>query len=286
MGPKNILSVDVEDYFQVEAFAEIVNRESWDTYPSRVVANTQRVMELFDECQVKATFFILGWVAERNPKLVQEIARRGHEIACHSYWHRVIYRLSPQEFREDTKRAKDAIEQIAGEPVKGYRAPNFSITTRSAWAPEILAELGFAYDSSVFPVHHDVYGVPNAPRIPFVMETPSGNLLEYPMTTFRVAGKTNFPVGGGGYLRIFPTWYTKAGVKRVWKEGLRVISYIHPWEFDPEQPRLPGKLKSRLRHYTNLNQTASRLRELIGLGDFGCFRDSDLGEGARLGKLA
>jgi polysaccharide deacetylase family protein (PEP-CTERM system associated) len=286
MSCRNIASVDVEDYFQVEAFADIVQSSQWDTYPSRVVENTRRVLDLFDECGVKGTFFILGWVAERNPDLVKEIVRRGHEPACHSYWHRVIYRLTPQEFREDTQRAKDVIEQIAGEKIHGYRAPNFSITARSAWAPEILAELGFTYDSSVFPVHHDVYGVPGAPQVPFLLETKSGTLVEYPMTTFRVGNSPNLPVGGGGYLRIFPYWYTRAGVRRVWKEGRPVVSYIHPWEFDPEQPRLPGRWKSRLRHYTNLNKTASRLKDLMRLGEFGSFRDSGLGEGAKPGSIA
>jgi polysaccharide deacetylase family protein (PEP-CTERM system associated) len=169
--------------------------------------------------------------------------------------------------------------------VNGYRAPTFSITARSTWAPEILAESGFTYDSSVFPVHHDVYGVPNAPRRPFLLQTGSGPLVEFPMTTFRMPGGPNLPVGGGGYLRIFPYWYTKAGVKRVWREGLPVVTYTHPWEFDPEQPRLPGSLKSRLRHYTNLKKTARRLRDLMQLGEFGPFRGSGLDAGAKPGSL-
>jgi polysaccharide deacetylase family protein (PEP-CTERM system associated) len=285
MSCRNIISVDVEDYFQVEAFASIVKSSDWGNYQSRVVANTQRVMDLFDEANVKGTFFVLGWVAEHYPELVKEIQRRGHELACHSYWHRVIYRLTPEEFRQDTRRAKDVIEQVAGEAIYGYRAPNFSITARSAWAPEILAEAGFTYDSSIFPVHHDVYGVPTAPRKPFLLETPSGTLVEYPMTTFHLGRGPNFPVGGGGYLRMLPYWYTKAGVQRAWKEGLPVVSYIHPWEFDPEQPRLPGGFKSRLRHYTNLSKTASRLKDLMGLGDFGPFRDSRIAEGAQASKI-
>jgi len=275
MSCRNILSVDVEDYFQVEAFTDTVKSSDWVSYPSRVEDNTHRVLDLFDKCGVKGTFFILGWVAERKPHLVRAIVERGHEPACHSYWHRLIYKLTPSEFKEDTRRAKDVIEQAAGQPVYGYRAPSFSITARSAWAPEVLAGLGFTYDSSVFPVRHDVYGVPDAPRKPFLLETPSGPLMEYPMTTFRFGSGPNMPVAGGGYLRIFPYWYTKAGVRRAWREGLPVISYVHPWEFDPDQPRMQGRLKSRLRHYTNLHKTAGRLKDLIELGGFGPFRESE-----------
>jgi polysaccharide deacetylase family protein (PEP-CTERM system associated) len=269
----SVISVDVEDYFHVEAFTDIVNRGNWDTYPCRVETNTQRVMDLLDRCGVKGTFFILGWVAERYPRLVAEIAARGHEPACHSYWHRLIYNLDPQEFRADTQRAKECIEQAAGQPVFGYRAPSFSIVSKSAWALEVLKELGFRYDSSVFPVKHDVYGTASAPRRPFQVATPSGPITEYPMTTFHFGSSPNLPVGGGGYLRIFPYWYTKMGVERVWGEGLPVVSYIHPWEFDPEQPRLSGRLKSRLRHYTNLTKTEERLGKLIRLGEFTAFRD-------------
>jgi polysaccharide deacetylase family protein (PEP-CTERM system associated) len=212
--PSNILSVDVEDYFQVEAFAGVVDRSQWESFPRRVEDNTLRLLDLFDERGVKATCFILGWVAERHPRLVAEIVKRGHEPACHSYWHRLIFRLSPQEFREDTQRAKTCIEQAAGIPVYGYRAPAFSITAKSSWAPEILVELGFRYDSSIFPIKHDLYGVPDAPRAPFLLKTPSGVLREFPMSTFRVFSGMNLPVAGGGYLRIFPYWYTSMGVRR------------------------------------------------------------------------
>lgn len=273
---RNVLSVDVEDYFHVEAFSHIVGRADWDSYPSRVETNTRRLLDLMDEAGVKATCFILGWVAERKPHLVQEIVRRGHEPACHSYWHRLIFRLSPAEFREDTIRAKDCIEQAAGEPVYGYRAPTFSITEKSSWAPEILAELGFRFDSSIFPVKHDIYGVPHAPRAPFRLETPCGPIAEYPMSTFRFWTAANLPVGGGGYLRIFPYWYTNAGVRRAWREGLPIITYVHPWEIDPEQPRIAVHLRSRLRHYTNLAKTAGRLRKLLSIAPFSSFRDSGL----------
>jgi polysaccharide deacetylase family protein (PEP-CTERM system associated) len=216
---------------------------------------------------------------------VREIAGRGHELACHSYWHRPIYKLSPGEFREDTQRAKDVLEQASGASICGYRAPSFSITKESLWAFDILAELGFTYDSSVFPVSHDVYGMPDAPRSPFVVKTPAGAVVEYPMATFRLAGSRNLPVGGGGYLRIFPYWYTDLGVRRAWRDGVPVVSYIHPWEVDPDQPRLTGPLKSRLRHYTNLSRTEERWRKLVRLGPFSSFRDSRLAESAPLCDL-
>jgi polysaccharide deacetylase family protein (PEP-CTERM system associated) len=273
---RSLLSVDVEDYFQVEAFADVVSRESWDTYPSRVQANTFRLLDLFDETGVKATFFTLGWVAERHPQIVREIVRRGHEVACHSYWHRLIYKLTPDEFHADTKRAKLILEDIAGQAVLGYRAPSYSITERSLWALDVLQELGFQYDSSIFPIRHDVYGIPAAPRGPFRARTASGaTIIEYPITTFRMPGmQTNFPVGGGGYLRIFPYLYTSYGVRQAWKEGLPLITYIHPWEVDPDQPRMQGRLSSRLRHYTNLSRTVRRLRRLIGSAHFVPFREN------------
>ena len=276
MQRPSIMSVDVEDYFQVEAFAGVVDRANWSTYESRVERNTDRILDLFEDSRTTATFFILGWVAERYPKLVRRIVERGHEPACHSYWHRLIFKLTSGEFREDTLRAKNAIEQAAGTAVQGYRAPSFSITSRSMWALDVLAELGFRYDSSVFPVKHDIYGFPDAPRAPFRVDTPYGAVLEFPMTTFRLAGGPNLPAGGGGYLRLLPFWYTKAGIARAWREGLPVVSYVHPWELDPEQPRMKAPLKSRLRHYTNLRSTESRLRRLLALEHFASFRDSGL----------
>lgn len=274
MQHRNILSVDVEDYFHVEAFAKVVDREQWPAFACRVEASTERVLDLFDECGVKGTFFILGWVADRYPGLVQEIVRRGHEPACHSYWHRLIYNLTPAEFRADTLKAKECIEQAAGEAVFGYRAPSFSIVAKSSWAFNVLAELGFQYDSSVFPVSHDTYGMPEAPRQPFQVSTPSGPLIEFPMTTFRMGNSPNLPVGGGGYLRILPSWYTRFGVRRAAKDGVPVVVYIHPWELDPEQPRIQAGFKSRLRHYTNLNSTAKKLKKMIESGSYTNFRES------------
>ncbi len=260
--PEGILSVDVEDYFQVEAFADIVPRESWETYPLRVDDNTRRLLDLFDGCGVKATFFVLGWIAERCGALVNEIHHRGHELAVHSHWHRLVYQLSPEQFREDTARARTAIEQAAGVSVSGYRAPSYSITHDSLWALDILAELGFTYDSSIFPIRHDVYGIANAPRAPFRWRSPHGPLTEFPITTFRWLVGPNLPVAGGGYLRILPYWYNRFGLRRAASDGLPVITYVHPWEIDPDQPRLPGSRKSCLRHYTNLHQMAARLRRI------------------------
>jgi polysaccharide deacetylase family protein (PEP-CTERM system associated) len=240
-----------------------------------VEANTRRLLELFDRHSTKGTFFVVGWVASRFPGLVRDITAAGHELACHSYWHRLIYKLDRAEFREDTRRAKEVLEQIAGQPICGYRAPTYSIVSDSLWALEILVELGFTYDSSIFPVHHDRYGIPNAPRSPFRISTASGLLTEFPITTFCLYGR-NLPVGGGGYLRILPRWYTSWGIQRVQREGLPVITYIHPWEIDPAQPRLPGRLTSRLRHYTNLSKTHDRLHLMLEKASFTSFRESGL----------
>jgi polysaccharide deacetylase family protein (PEP-CTERM system associated) len=270
----HVLTVDVEDYFQVEAFAGSVERKSWDQWPSRVVANTQRVLDLFDEHNASGTFFIVGWVAARFPHLVREIQARGHELACHSYWHRTVYSLSPEEFRTDTRQAKCAIEDAAGVTVQGYRAPSWSITKTCLWALDILAEEGFTYDSSIYPIHHDLYGVPGAQRFPYTHACSNGlTLREYPPATLRFFG-TNFPVAGGGYLRIFPSAYTDLAFRKFedsYRE--RVVVYLHPWELDPQQPRIPGPLKSRLRHYTNLNQMSGKVAALLSRHKFARFCD-------------
>ena len=276
MSNRGILSVDVEDYFQVQAFAGVVDRSNWSEYPSRVERNTERVLDLLDERGVTATFFILGWVAEHFPGLVRNIVERGHEAACHSYWHRLVYNLSPAEFQEDTLCAKIAIEQAAGVAVYGYRAPSFSITPRSKWALDVLAECGFLYDSSIFPIRRALYGFPGAPRGPFRIETQSGAIMEFPLATFCWKCGPNLPVAGGGYLRTLPAWYTRAGVRSTWREGRPVVCYIHPWELDPGQPRIRGSLVARFRHYNHLSQTEERLRDLLSLGRFTSFRDSGL----------
>jgi polysaccharide deacetylase family protein (PEP-CTERM system associated) len=262
--PKHILSVDVEDYFQVEAFREVVARDTWDRWPSRVDANTRRVLDLFDEYGAKGTFFFVGWVAERNPDLVREVLQRGHELACHSYWHRTVYSLTPAEFAEDTRQARDRIEQAGGVRVLGYRAPSWSITRDSLWALDILAEQGFTYDSSIYPIHHDLYGIPGASRFAYEHKCSNGKRLpEFPPTTVKI-GTMQLPAAGGGYLRIFPLSYTRWAMAQVEREKEPVIVYFHPWEVDPEQPRVAAKLKSRFRHYTNLGRMMDRLRYLLG----------------------
>jgi len=264
MAIKNGLSVDVEDYFHAEAITAHCGRKNWERMESRVLANTHRVLDLLGEHNVHATFFILGWVAERFPNLVREVHGRGHEIGCHSYWHRLIYRLAPEEFREDTRRAKDAIESCTLEKVVGYRAPSFSVTKSSLWALEILSELGFEYDSSVFPIRHDLYGIPDHPRFLCRYELDGRReIVELPISTWRL-GNINLPFGGGGYLRILPLAYTRQAFRRV-NEGEQrpAIVYFHPWELDPEQPRFEVPLRSRLRQYTNLHRMQDRLSMLL-----------------------
>jgi polysaccharide deacetylase family protein (PEP-CTERM system associated) len=261
---RNGLSVDVEDYFHAEAIAAHFERSNWETMESRVVENTHRVLALLGEHNARATFFVLGWVAERFPELVREIHAHGHEIGCHSYWHRLIYRLTPDEFREDTRRAQVAIESCTGVKVIGYRAPSFSVTKSSLWALKILSELGFEYDSSIFPIHHDLYGIPDHAR--FLCrygQDEQWKMSELPISTWRV-GNVNLPFGGGGYLRILPFAYTRQAFRRVNEgEQLPAIVYFHPWEIDPEQPRLEVPLRSRLRHYTNLSRMRKRVSMLL-----------------------
>ena len=267
--PPNGLSVDVEDYYHAEAFADRIPRETWSQYPSRVVRNTHRVLELLEEAGARATFFVLGYVAKLEPALVRAIQQAGHEVACHSYMHRRVSTMEPAEFREDLRRAVSAIEDAGGQKIFGYRAPTFSIVEKSLWAVEILAEEGFLYDASVFPIRHDLYGFPTAPRFPFRWLCRGGrSVYEIPPTTVSVLGQ-NLPAAGGGYLRILPMWYTRWALERVRnREGRPGVVYFHPWELDPDQPRLPGSFKSRLRHYRNLPLMAGRLRELLRSGRF------------------
>jgi len=272
--PKHIMSVDVEDYFMVEAFAGSITKSSWPRWPSRVVESTKRVLDLFGTYDAKGTFFFVGWVAERFPQLVRDVIAHGHEVGCHSFWHRPVYSLTPEQFREDTRLAVHAIEQSSGVRVKGYRAPSWSITKDCFWALDILAEEGFSYDSSIYPIHHDLYGVPGAQRLPYTVNGPNGPLLrEYPPATIRILGQ-NLPAAGGGYLRILPLAYTH-WVFRHFEQlsGGGVVTYLHPWELDPEQPRLDVKLKSRLRHYTNLSTMKKKLESLLRLYSFQRFQD-------------
>jgi polysaccharide deacetylase family protein (PEP-CTERM system associated) len=270
---KHILTVDVEDYFQVEAFAGSIPRDSWSQYPCRVVKNCRLLLDIFDHYDVKATFFVLGWVARNFPQIVREIHERGHELACHSFWHYKVDSLTPEEFRFDTRAACDAIEQAASFRVRGYRAPTWSITGRSLWALDVLAEEGFRYDSSIYPIHHDLYGIPGASRYPYQHLCSNGqSLMEFPPATVRIA-RTNLPAAGGGYLRIFPLCYTKWVFHQFERRKQSLVLYLHPWEIDPEQPRIAGKFKSRFRHYTNLHRTRERLENILQKYRFAPFRD-------------
>lgn len=261
---RNAITVDVEDYFHVAAFARQIDPGTWDRFPLRVERNTHRLLDLFAEHDGQATFFVLGWVAERCPGLVRMIADRGHEIACHGYSHQVVYGQTPAIFLAETVRAKACLEDQAQCPILGYRAASYSITHRSLWALDILAELGFSYDSSIFPIHHDCYGIPGSPPWPYRITTRSGgSLIEFPPSTLSVLGY-RLPIAGGGYFRQYPYWFTRSALNRLnRREGQPFMFYLHPWEIDPEQPRIRTGWLSTFRHYTNLSRCEGRLRRLL-----------------------
>jgi polysaccharide deacetylase family protein (PEP-CTERM system associated) len=260
----NAITVDVEDYFHVRAFSDVISRSQWDYYPLRVERNTLHLLELFASRQIRATFFVLGWVAQRCPKLVREIASGGHRIGCHSFNHRAIYEGTEREFREDLRRAKGIIEETGGRAVTSFRAPSYSITATSLWALEILAEEGFEYDSSIFPIVHDNYGIRNAPRFPYVRKLQCGSQIkEFPPSTLRILG-TNIPVAGGGYFRLYPYKMTAWAVHHLNQhEGQPAMVYLHPWELDPDQPRISGSWLSRFRQYQNLHTTETKCLRLL-----------------------
>ncbi|MGQ9647786.1 MAG: XrtA system polysaccharide deacetylase [Thermodesulfobacteriota bacterium] len=309
----NALTIDLEDYFQVHAFSHVVRFEDWGNYPSRIEQNTHRLLNILNDSfrpppsairnVATATFFCLGWLAERYPSLIREIRQQGHEIACHGYSHKPIYTRSREEFREEIRKAKAILEDVTGDDVVGYRAPSYSITNKSQWAFKVLVEEGFKYDSSIFPIHHDFYGFPRAPRFPFLVsqngnsnfefsllnfETAalqygstatqgnsasnlkqsdppgSGKLIEFPISTYRICGQ-NIPISGGGYFRLLPYRLIEKGLRRInQQEHQPFIFYIHPWELDPDQPRLNGvSFRSRFRHYTNLDKTESKFKNLL-----------------------
>ena len=260
----NALTIDVEDYFQVAALAEAVDREDWHSMEYRVEANTHRLLELLERHETRATFFTLGWVAEKSPGLVRDIQKAGHEVASHGYSHQLIYNQTPEVFREETRRSKKILEDITGEPITGYRAASYSITNQSRWALDILAEEGFVWDSSIFPVHHDRYGMPGTPRWPHRLTTDNGHeLAEFPLSTLKFPGY-NLPIAGGGYFRLFPYWFSRWGLGSINRQGQPFVFYLHPWEVDPGQPRLDVKWFSRFRHYNNLDVCEHRLEQLLG----------------------
>lgn len=260
----NAMTVDVEDYFHVAALAQSIDRSRWGEMEYRAEANTRRLLDLFDEFSIRATFFVLGWVGQRSPGLVREIHDRGHEVASHGMSHKLVYNQTPAEFTDETLASKHMLEDITGAPVLGYRASTYSITNRSLWALDILKEAGFVYDSSIFPIRHDLYGIPDAPKEPSRIQTPKGaSIIEFPMSTAPLWG-LNVPVSGGGYFRLLPYWLTRTGLRKLNETlGRPFIFYLHPWEIDPGQPRVRANWKSMLRHYTNLDQAEQRLRTLI-----------------------
>lgn len=265
----NAMTVDVEDYFHVSAFSDVVSADQWPTLESRVCRNTDRLLALFADADVRATFFVLGWVAERFPDLVQRIHRAGHELASHSYDHGLVYDKTPATFRADLRRAKAVIEDATGVAVTGYRAPSYSVVDRSLWALDVLIDEGYTYDSSIYPIRHDRYGIPSWPRHIHRVERAGGGLWELPGSTVRHGG-VNMPMGGGGYFRLLPYFWTSRGIRQLNAHEHRpAVFYLHPWEIDPEQPRLPGSALSRFRHYRNLDQTELRLRRLLADFRFG-----------------
>jgi len=258
----NALSVDLEEYFQVSNLARTIDRARWDALPSRVADSTRRLLDLFDRTRSRATFFVLGWVAERHGELVREIARRGHEVACHGYAHDLVYDLGPQRFREDLRRARAAIEDASGLALEGYRAPSYSITRASLWALPILAEEGFGFDSSIFPIRHPRYGIPDFVREPVTLDLGGARLREFPLTTLRI-GRMNFPLAGGAYLRFLPAPVFRLGFRRLALRGTPTVLYLHPWEVDPDQPRQDVGWRVRINHYFNLHRVEERLRRLL-----------------------
>ncbi len=265
----NALTIDVEDYYQVTAFEPVVRFADWERCESRVERNTQALLEGLAEHDTQATFFILGWVAERHPGLVRAIDAAGHEVAAHGYAHQRVYTQTPEQFREETRRVKACLEDIIGRPILGYRAASYSITAESLWALDILQQTGFVYDSSIFPVRHDFYGIPDHPRFCHVLDGDGHDgLVEFPMSTVRL-GNFNLPIAGGGYFRLYPYALSRWGMRHLNRvEQQPSVVYLHPWEVDPQQPRMPARGLSKFRHYINLNKTLPRLRRLLHDFDF------------------
>jgi polysaccharide deacetylase family protein (PEP-CTERM system associated) len=272
MSILNALTIDVEEWFHVSLFRRKIRREEWDSLKSTVVANTCLVLRILAEKNVQATFFVLGWVAERYPEIVIAIQEHGHEIGSHTYSHQIIYEQSRQEFAADVRRSIAVLEDLTQEKVNSFRAPSYSITRSSLWAWEALADLGLTCDSSIFPVKHDLYGIPDAPRFPFYINLKNyPRLVEVPLSTIQLRGK-NIPMAGGGYLRLYPYWFIRHSIRRINREGRPAIIYLHPWELDPDLPRLKIGFFKELRHYGNLSLMEEKLRRLLGEFSFGPLR--------------
>lgn len=272
LRPIHCLSFDVEEHFQVSAFHSPIRRQNWDYLESRVERNTEKILDLIELRGLRATFFILGWVADRWPKLVRRIFAGGHEIASHGYSHELVTSQTPQQFREDVRKTKIILEDLTGQHVYGYRAPSFSITKDSIWALSILCEEGYGYDTSIVPIIHDRYGMPKAPSVVHHLKTESGIIWEIPPSTVNVYGM-RVPIGGGGYFRIFPYWVFRALFRKAEATDSPLVTYFHPWEVDPDQPRMKGSCLSRFRHYTNLHRTQERLSRLLSDFAFGPIKE-------------
>jgi polysaccharide deacetylase family protein (PEP-CTERM system associated) len=270
--PTHVFSVDLEEYFQVSAFDECIERAAWSDRESRVEASTERLLELLGEFDVHATFFTLGWIAERHPGLVRRVAEAGHEIASHGWWHRRIPACTPGEFRREVVDSRRILEDVTGVTVLGHRAPSFSLVPGSEWAFDLLIEAGYAYDSSIFPVHRGDYGYPGWDPEPHYVQRSGGRIFEIPLTTTTVGG-WRVPAAGGGYLRHLPYGLTRRAFREHTESGRPGMFYVHPWELDPEQPRLDVPLLARLRHYGGLDRTMPRLRRLLSEFEFGPVRD-------------
>ena len=271
MAMRNALTIDVEDYYQVSNFEKSIRREDWPNYPSRVESSTRRILRILDRENVRATFFVLGYVAERHPDLVREIGRSGHEVGSHGFWHSLVFQQTPEAFRQDLRRSRNVLEEILGRSISAYRAPSFSINARTTWALEILVEEGFTVDSSVLPVHPKRDGIPNGGRRPYLQKISTGPIWECPIAVGRVRDGMCCPISGGGYFRLFPYGLTKRLLKRVnEKHSLPFVFYTHPWEFDPDQPRLKaGSRQKRFRHYVNLRTTEAKFERLLREFSFG-----------------
>lgn len=273
-GVLNAMTVDVEEYFQVSAFEKVVARSEWPALPSRIEDNTREILDLFDEFEVHATFFVLGWIAERHPDVVERIAARGHEIACHGYDHRLLYHLDRETLLRETSRARRILQDLSGQPVAGYRAASFSIGAGNLWALDVLVEAGFTYDSSIFPIVHDRYGLPGSPRRIHTLRTPDGHeLIEIPPSTIRL-GRLVLPVLGGGYLRLLPARVSRWAIDRLnGGEGIPAVVYVHPWELDPHQPRIRAGSLNHWRHHVGIRTVGDKLRRLMRERRFGPVRD-------------
>lgn len=266
--PRHVLSFDVEEHFQVAAFWSIARRREWDQLASRVERNTRKVADLLSEHSTKATFFVLGWVAERNPDLVKDLARQGHEIASHGYGHELVSTQTPSQFREDVRRSKQILEDLIGRPVVGYRAPSFSITSQTEWAIPIMIEEGYQYDSSIYNRFRSAQGGPETRAGTYQLKTAAGTIWEVSPSTMNACG-LQLPVAGGGYFRLFPYAVSKMFLRNLEKHGSQLVMYVHPWELDPEQPRMDGQVLSKVRHYLNLGRTEQRLKWLLKDFSFG-----------------